>query len=201
MALDLFRDVNYAYVCSTRGLLYRGVIVTVNSGFWTAVLAFIDVILVRFPLPSVCISARWSDRCILQMWTQGQALNYTVIELPMGTLYFISLLSNLNARGYIRGRATDWNEYLSAFSVAHPRQDTMGGGPNVSQGIQFVLSDLQSQTASPTVDTKASSTGTRVPVVQASKEVSNMYTVQSLQWMLKRPRRVVMAILSEKTLH
>lgn len=35
-----------AYFDRTRALLYRGIIVTINSGLWTAILAIIDFILV-----------------------------------------------------------------------------------------------------------------------------------------------------------
>ncbi|KAI0086791.1 hypothetical protein BDY19DRAFT_995536 [Irpex rosettiformis] len=78
----------------TRALLYRGIIVTINSGLWTAILAVIDLIL---------------------MAAQPSQLYYCIIELPIQSFYVVTLLSNLNARGYVRGKETEWTEYLSVL--------------------------------------------------------------------------------------
>lgn len=32
--------------CRTRQLLYRGIVVTINTGLWTAVLSIVDLVLV-----------------------------------------------------------------------------------------------------------------------------------------------------------
>ncbi|KAF8990694.1 hypothetical protein BDZ89DRAFT_1086982 [Hymenopellis radicata] len=87
---------------SSRKMISRLIIVTINSGLWTAIFATISLILMK---------------------VQPDGFGYTIVELPIGSLYLTSLLSNLNARQYIRGRETEWNEYLSTLSAA-PNSDS-----------------------------------------------------------------------------
>ncbi len=65
---------------STRGLLYRSIIVTINSGLWTAVLALLDLLLVTF-IPifmqfghSICPFS--SNRCSLALTSYTASLNF-----------------------------------------------------------------------------------------------------------------------------
>ncbi|KAI0704558.1 hypothetical protein C8Q76DRAFT_177027 [Earliella scabrosa] len=69
----------------TRKMLDRLVIMTVNTGLWTALLALLDLILVI-------------------VYPNG--IQYCVIEFPLGALYVNAFLANLNARSYIRGEGT-----------------------------------------------------------------------------------------------
>ncbi|KAI0812780.1 hypothetical protein BC629DRAFT_1589500 [Irpex lacteus] len=129
---------------STRGLLYRSIIVTINSGLWTAVLALLDLLL---------------------MLTRTDFV-YCIVEFPLSTLYFVTLLSNLNARGYIRGRKTEWNEYLSTLS-----EFQKGAPGNVStsdvggRGVAYVLSDF------PAAKGNASTAGSRTLRTSESSKV------------------------------
>lgn len=61
------------------------------------------------------------------MVAQTDTLAYCIVELPIASLYFNTLMSNLNARGYIRGRQTEWNEYLSELP---PSQSSLGRNTN-----------------------------------------------------------------------
>ncbi|KAJ7499637.1 hypothetical protein FB451DRAFT_1549193 [Mycena latifolia] len=86
---------------SSRQLLSRLIIVTINSGLWTAIFATISLILAL---------------------VQPNGFSYCIVELPIGSLYLTSMLSNLNAREYIRGRKTEWNEFMS---VQIPNRETL----------------------------------------------------------------------------
>lgn len=68
---------------------------------------------------------------ILKMTCQPLGFGYCIVEFPLGSLYYTTLLSNLNARRYIRGRKTDWNEYLSAPSEGDANPKTVSTGPIV----------------------------------------------------------------------
>lgn len=54
----------------------------------------------------------------IQMCTMPQQFVFTLIEFPLDSLYLVSLLSNLNARSYIRGNPAEWSEYLSSLKIA-----------------------------------------------------------------------------------
>jgi len=87
---------------SSRQMVSRLVIVTINSGLWTAIFASISLIL---------------------MTAQPSGFGYCIVELAIGSLYLTSALSNLNARRYIRGRKTEWNEFLSAGQNTNTSRD------------------------------------------------------------------------------
>lgn len=78
------------------------------------------------------------------MATQPGQLYYCIIELPIQSFYLATLLSNLNARGYVKGRETEWNEYLSVLpddSVS----STAGGSTTVNKRQSaYVLKDMVS---------------------------------------------------------
>ena len=74
----------------------------------------------------------------MQMTAQPHGFGYTIVELPIGSLYLVTLLSNLNARGYVRGRQTEWTEYLTAVPDSSNAVES-------GKDIQFVLSDLESR--------------------------------------------------------
>ncbi|KAF9254871.1 hypothetical protein L218DRAFT_1009194 [Marasmius fiardii PR-910] len=90
----------------SRQMLRRVILVTINSGMWTAVCAFISLILMT------CVPL---------------GFQYTIIEFPLGSLYYTTLLSNLNSRKYIRGRKTDWNEYMSSTGGSGGKGDSSAG--------------------------------------------------------------------------
>lgn len=80
----------------------------------------------------------------MQMCTMPHNFVFTLIEFPLDSLYLVSLLSNLNARSYVRGRPTEWSEYLSSLRIA--QRNTTAEGTNDDDGrpgIAYVLSDLQ----------------------------------------------------------
>ncbi|KAJ7265016.1 hypothetical protein C8J57DRAFT_1330658 [Mycena rebaudengoi] len=64
----------------TRKLIFRLVLVSVNSGAWTAILALLDLVsIVAFPT----------------------AFTFCIFELPLCPLYMCTLLANLNARKWL----------------------------------------------------------------------------------------------------
>ncbi|TFY56447.1 hypothetical protein EVG20_g8920 [Dentipellis fragilis] len=75
---------------STRRMVYRLILVTFNTGFWTAVVAIVELAMVaHFP----------------------NGLQFMVLEAPLCSLYFTSLLANLNSREFIKGEHfTSWND-------------------------------------------------------------------------------------------
>lgn len=40
---------------------------------------------------------------------------YCIVELPIQSLYVVTLLSNLCARSYVKGKGAEWDEYLSTL--------------------------------------------------------------------------------------
>ncbi|KAI0919553.1 hypothetical protein AcV5_001588 [Taiwanofungus camphoratus] len=69
-------------------MIFRLVAVTINSGIWTAVVAIIDLSLIAaFP----------------------HGLQFCAFEFPLSSLYVNTLLANLNARQYLRGKDAGWN--------------------------------------------------------------------------------------------
>ncbi|PIL27193.1 hypothetical protein GSI_10336 [Ganoderma sinense ZZ0214-1] len=65
---------------SSRRMVFRLLIITVNTGFWTAVFAIIDLALI-VPFPN--------------------QLYWCAVDFPLTSLYLNALLANLNTREYI----------------------------------------------------------------------------------------------------
>ncbi|GJE83986.1 hypothetical protein PsYK624_000600 [Phanerochaete sordida] len=65
-------------------LIYRLIMMTINTGLWTAVLAVVDLSLIAW---------------------RPTNLVFSVFEYPLGALYVNTLLANLNARKYMRSIA------------------------------------------------------------------------------------------------
>ncbi|EIM88695.1 uncharacterized protein STEHIDRAFT_166720 [Stereum hirsutum FP-91666 SS1] len=87
----------------SRQQLLRLVMVTINSGAWTALFALLTVIFMSI-YPSTLVSG--------------------VFDLSLPALHLTSLLANLNSRRYVRGQSSasssspsdpEWNECTSAF--------------------------------------------------------------------------------------
>lgn len=74
------------------------------------------------------------------MASQPGQLWYCIIELPIQSFYVVTLLSNLNARGYVRGRETEWHEYLSVL----PDESITAAGstPSKTRQSAYVLKDM-----------------------------------------------------------
>ena len=79
---------------------------------------------------------------MLQMTCVPLGFQYTIIEFPLGSLYYTTLLSNLNSREYVRGRQTDWSEYMSSSS-GNGMAET--GNNSTSGGGSFVLSTFRTR--------------------------------------------------------
>ncbi|KAM5537178.1 hypothetical protein V8D89_009111 [Ganoderma adspersum] len=98
---------------SSRKMIFKLIVLTINTGLWTAVFAIIVLaLLIRYP----------------------NDLFYTAIDFPLTSLYLNSLLANLNARESIRGTMTDtgFNTFESSNSRPGPitfrTTDTDGAG-------------------------------------------------------------------------
>ncbi|KAI1797000.1 hypothetical protein LXA43DRAFT_497930 [Ganoderma leucocontextum] len=76
---------------SSQKMIFKLIVLTINTGLWTAVFAIIVLaLLIRYP----------------------NDLFYTAIDFPLTSLYLNSLLANLNARESIRGTLdTDYNTF------------------------------------------------------------------------------------------
>ncbi|KAI0084383.1 hypothetical protein BDY19DRAFT_997738 [Irpex rosettiformis] len=98
----------------TRQLLYRGVVVTINTGLWTAILSIVDLVL---------------------MGAQPNNFYYCIIELPIQSLYVVTLISNLSARSYVRGKLTEWDEYLTTL----PEEFQLPKDSKLPVGVGYVL--------------------------------------------------------------
>ncbi|SJL18107.1 uncharacterized protein ARMOST_21679 [Armillaria ostoyae] len=85
---------------NTRRVVYRLIAVIVLSGALTAVTATVALVLVKF---------------------YPNALYYTIVEYSLCSLYFSTLLANLNARAYIQ--SPDGMLTISAFSAARHSRD------------------------------------------------------------------------------
>ncbi|EIM88406.1 uncharacterized protein STEHIDRAFT_167702 [Stereum hirsutum FP-91666 SS1] len=93
----------------TRRTIYRLVLITINSGVWTAVSA----ILVLAPMAAM-----------------PSTLYYTMFELPIGSLYFSTLLANLNSRRYVLGDGGIW----ATRTIAHTQTETTSGSGSGGAG-------------------------------------------------------------------
>ncbi|KAI1787187.1 hypothetical protein LXA43DRAFT_720638 [Ganoderma leucocontextum] len=71
---------------SSRKMIFRLVILTINTGLWTAVFAILVLIMI---IP------------------YQNELYYTAVDFPLTSLYLNSLLANLNAREYVRSAKGD----------------------------------------------------------------------------------------------
>jgi len=95
----------------TKLMAIRLLVVTVNTGAWTALVALVELILVAV-YPST--------------------LEFTILEFPLCSLYFSSFLASLNAREYVRGNTTTltWNEAPSNVTGSNtPSGNTLYLGP------------------------------------------------------------------------
>jgi len=71
-----------SFISQTKKMVLRILIVTVNSGTWTALLALLTLIMLKvFPVD----------------------LYFCVFDFPQCTLYFSTFMANLNSRNYVRG--------------------------------------------------------------------------------------------------
>ncbi|KAJ3796820.1 hypothetical protein GGU11DRAFT_745759 [Lentinula aff. detonsa] len=110
----LLRAQNSVLFKSSRRMVNRILLLSVNSSFVTAVFATTTLILLA---------------------SQPQNLYYCIPELSLCTVYFSSLLANLNARNYIRGEQNTINTFSSinfhtgGISLQTiPRQQSTNGG-------------------------------------------------------------------------
>lgn len=95
----------------TQRMIFRVVIVTINTGLWTALVALVDLIMLA---------------------ADPKDLRFTILEFPICSLYFSTLLANLNSRSYVRngrGRGESlWNElntsHLGRAISGNPGRDT-----------------------------------------------------------------------------
>lgn len=79
---------------SSKQMTVRLLVITINTGLWTAVFSVIEFALLA---------------------TYPHGLQFCVMELPLCSLYFGALLANLNSRNYIRQGHTEvpWNDVPS----------------------------------------------------------------------------------------
>ncbi|KAJ7616303.1 hypothetical protein DFH06DRAFT_1343314 [Mycena polygramma] len=100
---------------STQNLVFRLIIMSVNSGAWTALLALLDLIcIVAFPVD----------------------FTFIIFELPICSLYLSTLLVNLNARKFLRNGAQ------TSIDLSDLSGDRNNG--NVSAPIHFVQPQVDS---------------------------------------------------------
>ncbi|KAH9846782.1 hypothetical protein C2E23DRAFT_544715 [Lenzites betulinus] len=104
-------------------LVYRLIVLTVNTGFWTAVLALIDLVLIAvFPSGS----------------------HFCVVDFPISALYVNALLANLNARHFLHRTDMQYSSNVDEMGVnAFALRDitsSAGTGTTVKDaGSQVVL--------------------------------------------------------------
>ncbi|KAJ7215195.1 hypothetical protein C8J57DRAFT_283822 [Mycena rebaudengoi] len=116
---------------STKKLVFRLMLLTINSGAWTAVLAVLDFI------------------CIVAFPTY---FTFTIFELPLCSLYLSTMLANLNARIFITGEAP------TSIDLSDRSQGRTTTG-TAFEPIHFVgqstrRTAFSSQNEPPTADTK-----------------------------------------------
>lgn len=71
------------------------------------------------------------------MAAMPSTLYYTMFELPIGTLYFSTLLANLNARRYVLGDGGIW----MTNTVAHTRTTATTSHDTVDGAVRMVPMD------------------------------------------------------------
>ncbi|TFK79503.1 hypothetical protein K466DRAFT_457551, partial [Polyporus arcularius HHB13444] len=89
-------------------MLDRLVILTVNTGLWTGVVAIIDLILVCL-LSSQSRFLRSHAPLVSQVVALPNGVQYCAVEFPIGSLYVNAFLANMNSRTYVRGTSVDYN--------------------------------------------------------------------------------------------
>ncbi|EKM50902.1 uncharacterized protein PHACADRAFT_212818 [Phanerochaete carnosa HHB-10118-sp] len=82
MAALLSRKTGEKTFSSSNRMVYRLIIMSINSGFWTALVALIDLSLIAW---------NYTD------------LAFSICEYPLTSLYVNMILANLNVREYLRG--------------------------------------------------------------------------------------------------
>ncbi|KAI0316473.1 hypothetical protein OF83DRAFT_243103 [Amylostereum chailletii] len=83
----------------TRRMFHRMLVIVVNTGLATAVLASVTFILVRSPFPFVEPSAHPAQ----QIAAQPDNLYYCITEYVLCSSYYSSFLANLNSRHFVKG--------------------------------------------------------------------------------------------------
>ncbi|KAF5346679.1 hypothetical protein D9758_013233 [Tetrapyrgos nigripes] len=84
----------------TRKMISRIIFLTANTGFWTAAVAFTEVVLIG---------------------AYRGGLQFTVMEMPLCNIYVNAFLANLNARRYVRGECyTEWQSSPSRIIGPRP---------------------------------------------------------------------------------
>ncbi|KAI0704546.1 hypothetical protein C8Q76DRAFT_176338 [Earliella scabrosa] len=112
----------------TSKMLDRLVMITVNTGVWTALLAIVDL-------------------ALLLKFKNG--IQWCITEFPIGPLYVNAFLANLNARSYVRNDLPTWN------SIA---LESGTGGLSVRSGsMAFKPSHSQSKTVHVSTETSVHS--------------------------------------------
>ncbi|TBU28080.1 hypothetical protein BD309DRAFT_872291 [Dichomitus squalens] len=119
MIYSLLRE-GYPRFQSSRRMIFRLIVLTINTGLWTAVFAIIDLGLI-VPYPN--------------------QLYYCAVDFPLTSLYLNSLLANLNARDYIRSAAGDVEHNSYPMGDSTFRATTRGiTSTNQSHGIHIQTS-------------------------------------------------------------
>lgn len=96
-----------------------------------------------------------------------QQFVFTLIEFPLDSLYLVSLLSNLNARSYIRGNPAEWSEYLSSLKIA--QRNTSEGeasSDDSGPGIAYVYSNVEEAKDKPSLANTEADETTELPKVR-----------------------------------
>lgn len=109
----------------------------------------------------------------MQMCTMPQQFVFTLIEFPLDSLYLVSLLSNLNARSYVRGNQDEWGGYLSSLKIAQRNTSAGEASSDDSRpGTACVQSNVEEAKDKPSLaDTKTEETpeSTKVSMVYSCK--------------------------------
>lgn len=117
----LLTRVQSTAISQTRDMIFRILVVTVNSGTWTALFAFLVLIMIKlYPTD----------------------LYFTIFEFPWCSLYFSTLLANLNSRNYVRGGSG-----FSTIFGSGERNESERNPALVLGTVQFRRRDSESGTA------------------------------------------------------
>ncbi|KII92844.1 hypothetical protein PLICRDRAFT_172882 [Plicaturopsis crispa FD-325 SS-3] len=97
---------------SSKRLIYRLVMVSINSGFWTALVSCIDLVLIL---------------------TMDHSFAFTIVEYPLSALYLNTLLANLNIRSYLKKLGpNDWNSVTESIVLSSTHGTYGSRGRNAS---------------------------------------------------------------------
>lgn len=88
-------------------MVMRLILITINTGLWTAVVALIDFSLVRSLVKSLVTCQSLNFSRVLQIAAFPSGLYFCAFEFPLSSLYVNTLLANLNARSYLRQADAD----------------------------------------------------------------------------------------------